>query len=293
MKNIILYSILILIISCKQSTQNQVQGHNSNLNQEQVNNNEQIGTIKEFYLTLYGLEDNITNYELRNKYVSKRILKRIDSLSSETNLILDYDPFIQGQDWDIEQLVKTLTIKPLKNKNEFRVSFYQFDKELSEHPTNVDLLLKENDKGEYLIHSILNDDYLNFEENNKDRDKMPKYISNFSNIWYSKYSYKTEPYKLDSLSSVSIYYNINIKKDSITFSGQGYKTNFHDLCYGKENADTLEIYYNKTLEGTDYNKDNKGVIAKLFKNKADYYIISPVIEDGEIQKDIPVLIQKD
>ncbi len=115
----------------------------------------------------------------------------------------------------------------------------------------------------------------------------------FSSKWYGKYSHKTEPYKVDSLSSISIYYDISITKDSIAFLGTGYRTHFIDLCYAQEKADTLEIYYNKTLEGTDYNKDNKGVIAKLFKNKADYYIISPVIEDGEIQKDIPVLIQKD
>jgi hypothetical protein len=92
---------------------------------------------------------------------------------------------------------------------------------------------------------------------------------------------------------INVGYHIKIKKDSILFSGQGYQTNFRDLCYSKQNTDTLELYYNKTLEGTDYNKNEKGAIAKLYKKKDAIFIISPVIEDGEIQKDIPVIIQKE
>ncbi len=118
--------------------------------------------------------------------------------------------------------------------------------------------------------------------------------NNLNSNWQGNYSYQTRPYKLDSLSSVPIYYDLNISKDSIIFSGQGYQTNFYDYCYAKENADTLNIYYNRTLEGTDYNKDMKGgVIAKLFKKEGNFFIISSVIEDIEIEKDVPVLIEKE
>ncbi len=111
--------------------------------------------------------------------------------------------------------------------------------------------------------------------------------------WHGKYSYKTTPYKLDSLSSIPIFYDLNIKKDSILFSGQGYKTDFYDLCFARQNVDTLEIYYSKTIEGTNYNKDEKASIAKLYKNGDNFFIISSVIEDGKIKKDIPVLIKKE
>jgi hypothetical protein len=134
---------------------------------------------------------------------------------------------------------------------------------------------------------------IDVEESYYDYFDRDKFNTSIDKKWHGKYSYKTAPYKLDSLSSIPIYYDISIKKDSVTFSGQGYKTIFSDLCYTKQNTDTLELYYNKTLEGTDYNKNEKGAIAKLYKKKDAIFIISPVIEDGEIQKDIPVIIQKE
>ncbi|MCG8226802.1 DUF5991 domain-containing protein, partial [Tenacibaculum finnmarkense] len=94
------------------------------------------------------------------------------------------------------------------------------------------------------------------------------------------------PFRVDSVSNISIYYNINIKKDSVFFSGQGYKTNFYDLCYAKENKDTLNIFYKKTIEGTDYNKSDNP-IAKIFKKDNKYFVISSAI------KDVPVLLTKE
>ena len=110
-------------------------------------------------------------------------------------------------------------------------------------------------------------------------------------IWYGNYNIFQELGKIDD-TGFFINYNIEIKKDSIIFSGQGHQTDFYDLCYTKQNADTLEVYYNKSLEGTDYNKTEKGAIAKLFKSDDKFFIISPVIEDGENKKDIPILIKK-
>ena len=158
MKKIILYTILSLIISCKQHYQNQdnsvkdLQGHTYN---------KQIEIIREFYLTFYGSESNLTNYKLRNKYVSRRILKKIDSLSIETNSILDYDPFIQGQDYDGESIKESIKITPLKDKYQFKVSFILFGFQ-NEKRTEIDLLLEKSGDS-FLISAILNDDLFNFQ----------------------------------------------------------------------------------------------------------------------------------
>lgn len=117
--------LLFLFTSCKQTNQkidnkNILTELNSNFNEE-----ESVKFLKEFYLTFYGVDEIKKNRkELLKYYVSSRILKKMDSLSQEDNLVIDYDPFIQGQDYNSESIKKTLEIKPLLNQNEYRVSFF-------------------------------------------------------------------------------------------------------------------------------------------------------------------------
>lgn len=117
--------LLFLFTSCKQTNQkidnkNILTELNSNFNEE-----ESVKFLKEFYLTFYGVDEIKKNRkELLKDYVSSRILKKMDSLSQEDNLVIDYDPFIQGQDYNSESIKKTLEIKPLLNQNEYRVSFF-------------------------------------------------------------------------------------------------------------------------------------------------------------------------
>lgn len=157
--------LLFLFTSCKQTNQkidnkNILTELNSNFNEE-----ESVKFLKEFYLTFYGVDEIKKNRkELLKDYVSSRILKKMDSLSQEDNLVIDYDPFIQGQDYNSESIKKTLEIKPLLNQNEYRVSFLLFG-EKNEKATVIDFLLKKNENGLFEINSILNDKYLNFTKN--------------------------------------------------------------------------------------------------------------------------------
>lgn len=99
--------LLFLFTSCKQTNQkidnkNILTELNSNFNEE-----ESVKFLKEFYLTFYGLDEIKKNRkELLKDYVSSRILKKMDSLSQEDNLVIDYDPFIQGQDYNSESIKK-------------------------------------------------------------------------------------------------------------------------------------------------------------------------------------------
>lgn len=168
-KIISMFLIISFLMGCKQETKA------SNILQTQdslkVKNNSEkaIETLKEFYFSVYGNDEN--NEKLNKKYLSERVLKRIDSLTSNNeNLILDYDPFIKGQDYDGNIIKKTVKVEPLYNKNEYRVSFLQFGEE-DEKRINVDFLLIETKEGNFLIDSILNDDYLNFRNSTKTTKK--------------------------------------------------------------------------------------------------------------------------
>lgn len=170
-------ALLLLFIGCKQNGQSI---HNNESSIVQTNsviandNKEGIKFLMEFYTKYYGEYRDTKGIE---NFVSSRILSRMDSLSTDGNLVLDYNPFIKAQDYDNKTLMKTLQIKPLKNLNEFRVSFLLFNGE-GEDRTNVDLLLEKNKDGNFLISSILNDEYLNFKnETSKKQIATPQKLS--------------------------------------------------------------------------------------------------------------------
>ncbi|OEK09802.1 hypothetical protein A8C32_09835 [Flavivirga aquatica] len=145
---------------------------------------------------------------------------------------------------------------------------------------------------------------LEFVEKTNKQDKINELVGNKLNMlnsvqtslvpekWYGDYILFRDLGKIDDI-GIGIGYSVEIKKDSVIFSGQGYQTNFYDLCTVKQNKDTLELFYNKTIDGMDYNKSVEGVLAKLYKEKDNYYIISKVINDGSIENDVPILLDKE
>ncbi|WP_155995251.1 DUF5991 domain-containing protein [Tenacibaculum ovolyticum] len=126
---------------------------------------------------------------------------------------------------------------------------------------------------------------INFESAFKKFFYKKTYIEEIDEKWFGKYNFFQDLGKINDIGAF-IDYNIRIEKDDCFFSGQGYQTNFYDLCYAKQNKDTLDIYYKKTIEGTDYNKSDNP-IAKIFKKDNKYFVISSAI------KDVPVLLTKE
>ena len=126
-----------------------------------------IATLKAFYSSVYN--GSLDNQEvLFKQYVSKQLLEKIDELS--TDMTLDYDPFIDGQDFFADVLNSTLKITPLENKNEYRCCFLLFG-DTYEKETCVDYLLEKDKDGHFVISKILNDDILAGK-----RDVMPNDI---------------------------------------------------------------------------------------------------------------------
>lgn len=198
--------------------------------------------------------------------------------------------------WGIQILKENDSIKIIEQQSIYNMPLTFPNSEIKEKLTH-NIVLFQNKIISWKVNqkAITEDQELKKKEGNILKILSDSRIIKFNNVplkWIGDYELFQTLEKIDDI-GIQIGYNIKINKDSIFFSGQGYQTNFYDLCYAKENVDTLNIYYSKTLEGTDYNKNEKGTIAKLFKSEDSFFIISPVIEDGEIKKDVPILIEKE
>lgn len=143
------------------------------------NTDKAINTLREFYLLSYGYGDDdgfgdgdvwVDDYgtrmeKVRKKYLSERLLKKIDSLwtpDKDGYIGFDGDPFVQGNDgWLPSSIREKLLIKPLKNKNEYRVYPYGFDKEDgTDNIIYVDISLKKNENGDFLIDDIFDGNFV-------------------------------------------------------------------------------------------------------------------------------------
>ena len=161
MKRVIIIFILIAFISCRDKK------NANNVAAESTDTEVAIATLKAFYSSVYN--GSLDNREvLFKQYVSKQLLEKIDELSAD--MTLDYDPFINGQDFFADVLNSTLKITPLENKNEYRCCFLLFG-DTDEKETCVDFLLEKDKDGHFVISKILNDDILAGK-----RDVMPSDI---------------------------------------------------------------------------------------------------------------------
>ncbi|WP_409416332.1 DUF3828 domain-containing protein [Flavobacterium sp. PS2] len=226
--------------------------------------------LKDFYYSCY-LDDGVINdKDLKRKFVSTTILERIDSLRNGENLILDYDPFIKGQDYSHNAIKNTLEIKPLKNKNEFRVSFFLFDDE-NEKKINVDFLLEKNEKGDFVIASILNDKYLNIKRVDKNLDAANKIDSGESlSKWFGNYKgsfLRMKDESADPRGWATI--NIKLSKDSLSFYLFSYleeKNLKLKLIKANEKSITLNMGNNNTLKINNRGSKNKYTLESSYIN---------------------------
>lgn len=262
MKRIFFISILLLyFIACKK---------NSPANNEIIINKDTLSIgdndagakmLADFYFSCYINEENFNNTNLKRKFISKTILKRIDSLRNGENLILDYDPFIKGQDYNANTIKSTLEIKPLKNKNEYRVSFLLFG-DKTEKKTNIDFILEKNENGNFVIASILNDEYLNINVANKNLNITNKIDLDESLLirkWYGNYEgsfLRMKEESADPRSWATI--NLKLSKDS---------TNFYLFSYIEEKNFKLKLIKVKKERITFDMENNNTIIINNTKNK--------------------------
>ena len=112
-----------------------------------------IATLKEFYKVIY--DDNSWKEEQFLKYVSKELFDKVfppSPLGEDDSP--GYDPFIQGQDYEAKTLNNSLKITHIES-NIYKVCFIQFSEDKKK--TCVDLQLKKNSQGKYMITNILSD----------------------------------------------------------------------------------------------------------------------------------------
>jgi hypothetical protein len=153
-----LFTLFFGVMSCSNPQQNSIKEENI----------KEINFIKNFYKTFY-FDDNI-HFDLEHddilkiekQFLSKRIITLRDTINRDDQLVLDYDPFIQGQDFNGESIKNTLRISPLKGGLIYKVSFILFGFK-NEKRTEIDLLLEKSENS-FLISAVLNDDFLSYKE---------------------------------------------------------------------------------------------------------------------------------
>ena len=238
--------------------------------------------LNKFYSMFY-FNDNIKIDQTKIKlFISANLLNKIDSLrSDDDNIVLDYDPFIKGQDYNGESIKNTLEITPLKNKNQFRVSFILFGNK-DEKRTNVDYLLIKNKDDKFIISSIINDKFLNIIDlghtsiSNKQIINREDTESQIENKWIGIYKGSFLQFKEeynDPRSWATVY--INISKDSLTYELHSLRAEnsklvlidkeTNSLTFKMDNGNTLKI--SNVNNGKKYTLDGSQ-IAKLIKEKS-------------------------
>ena len=250
-----------------------------------------IATLKAFYSSVYN--GSLDNQEvLFKQYVSKQLLEKIDELSAD--MTLDYDPFINGQDFFADVLNSTLKITPLENKNEYRCCFLLFG-DTNEKETCVDYLLEKDKDGYFVISKILNDDILAGK-----RDVMPSDDdSDLGKILFRKKMdinkdgiedrfivydsgddalFATIKIVLSNKNREKLFFNSKIINKTIT-SGEGFRNiSFENRFFTiEENTSTDPIQIKYTTFSIDYKTNEiflyKVEVSNIFNNASDDFDI--------------------
>ena len=285
MKRIIIIFILIAFISCRDKK------NANNAVAESTDTEVAIATLKAFYSSVYN--GSLDNREvLFKQYVSKQLLEKIDELSAD--MTLDYDPFIDGQDFFADVLNSTLKITPLENKNEYRCCFLLFG-DTYEKETCVDYLLEKDKDGHFVISKILNDDILAGK-----RDVMPSDDdSDLGKILFRKKMdinkdgiedrfivydsgddalFATIKIVLSNKNREKLFFNSKIINKTIT-SGEGFRDiSFENRFFTiEENTSTDPIQIKYTTFSIDYKTNEiflyKVEVSNIFNNASDDFDI--------------------
>ena len=164
--------VFFTIQSCGQSSSKNLNSQENDISTTSVTSYEEEKTIqflKEFYVA-YILECDKpdgnwkTLLSLRNKHLTKNLIKRLDELD------LDYDPIIEGQDCD-KSWLNTLEVNSEEGqKNVFNICFfYAFENQMKCIRLSVVY-----DDGNYLIDDFLNDKNL---QNSDENTRQSKHFS--------------------------------------------------------------------------------------------------------------------
>ena len=287
MKRIIIIFILIAFISCRDKKN----ANNVATEPTPTDTEVAIATLKAFYSSVYN--GSLDNREvLFKQYVSKQLLEKIDELSAD--MTLDYDPFINGQDFFADVLNSTLKITPLENKNEYRCCFLLFGNTY-EKETCIDYLLEKDKDGHFVISKILNDDILAGK-----RDVMPSDDdSDLGKILFRKKMdinkdgiedrfivydsgdddlFATIKIVLSNKNREKLFFNSKIINKTIT-SGEGFRNiSFENRFFTiEENTSTDPIQIKYTTFSIDYKTNEiflyKVEVSNIFNNASDDFDI--------------------
>lgn len=112
MKKLLLLSVLFLWCCEKTDKTNSVAQNSTVEKVSKPKSEDHSQIIYNFYKEYFANGKN--SEQILEKYTTKQLRQILNAYTSDgENLVLDYDPFIDGQDYDEETLIKTLKVKPL------------------------------------------------------------------------------------------------------------------------------------------------------------------------------------
>ena len=124
-------------------------------------------------------------------------------------------------------------------------------------------------------------------------ENLLKKNQQINSFWYGNYELSMDYGAVDELSSMSIYYDVKITKDSCVFSGMGYKTFFTDLCDITGDSNMIQLIYSKNIDGDGFTDHSDiDTIATIFKKEGKFFIKSQIIANEDWEYDTPVLLDK-
>lgn len=269
MKKYVVFTVYMICLSgCKQELKS-TDTVKSNHSLESTDKEEGISMLNKFY-SLFYFDDNVKIDQTKIKlFISETLLNKIDSLRNDgNNIVLDYDPFIKGQDFNGESIKKTLRITPLQEKNQFRASFILFGNE-NEKRINIDYLLIKNNQGKLVIGSIINDKYLNIIDLSHTSILDRKLIDvenkdlQIENRWIGLYKgsflqFKEEYNDPRSWATVYIY----VSKDSLSYELHSLKEENSklELIDKEKKSLTFKMENGNTLKISSINNDGKYIL---------------------------------
>ena len=255
--------IFMAFISCRDKK------NANNVVAESTDTEVAIATLKAFYSSVYN--GSLDNREvLFKQYVSKQLLEKIDELSAD--MTLDYDPFIDGQDFFADVLNSTLKITPLENKNEYRCCFLLFG-DTDEKETCVDLLLEKDKEGHFVISKILNDDILAGK-----RDVMPSDDdSDLGKILFR--NKKIKEWNLNKTPNITTPEDIVITEEGIIQNDNGEMIQFKNITEVINRIQKFKPFTLKKMYQHDLNQDGNKDIFLVFENiiDPDSFLVDPIV----------------
>ncbi|MFC6269763.1 DUF5991 domain-containing protein [Frigoriflavimonas asaccharolytica] len=111
--------------------------------------------------------------------------------------------------------------------------------------------------------------------------------------WEGTYHLNVDYGKLDENSEMSIDYTLEVKNNTCTFSGLGYKAYFTDRCTIEGKGSVLILKFEQSIDGDGFSDhSNLNLLGEINYKKGTYYLKSPIVADSKSNYNTEIKLEK-